>query len=117
MDYPMQFPKEDYSDYILKDYEFRSDEYPTAYLFRQILESFGKSPYLDWSQISDDFYFNERGIITSRWTIFFTCLPQEADRLRYILRRLDSWAFIMEVDYDDFYPIEDRWFLERRKYA
>lgn len=66
---------------LTNDYMIKCDNYAVAYKLLPVLD---RMNFCERSDITDDYYFPYSSII------FFTCLPNDAERIKYIAKRIPS---------------------------
>lgn len=71
---------------ITEDFEFRCSSYAVAYQFLQFLKQLHMCVH---TEVLDDYKY-DNGYPVSDWVIFFTCLPRDAIRMKYVMRHIPS---------------------------
>lgn len=79
---------------LTSDYIFKCDNYAVAYIFMQFLD---KLRMCERSDIEEDYCYPYSRII------FFTCLPRDAERMKYVANHIPSSieANIKFYEFDD----------------
>ena len=66
---------------LTNDYMIKCDNYSVAYKLLPVLD---RMDFCERSDITDDYSFPYSSII------FFTCLPDDAERIKYVAKRIPS---------------------------
>ena len=79
---------------LTSDYLFKCDNYAVAYNFIRFLD---KLKMCEHSDITEDYFWPYSRVV------FFTCLPKDAERMKYVAKRIPSSikANVRIYTYDD----------------